>query len=345
MTAIVQNVTDLIGNTPLIKLQFPSEETSAEIFAKCEFLNPGQSIKDRAALSIIEDAERRGLIAPGGIIVEGTAGNTGIGLALVAAAKGYRCVIVIPETQSQEKKDAIRLYGAKLVEVPAAPYTNPNNYIRYSERLAIALNAIDPAGAIWANQFDNLSNRDAHIQHTAPEILTQLNGDIDGFTCAMGTGGTLTGINLGLKSHNKNIKVALTDPMGSGMYNYFVHGEFRPEGSSMTEGIGNNRLTENMKDAQYDAHYRIDDTEALNVAFRLLAEEGLNVGGSSGINVAGAMALARDLRPGSRVVTILCDYGTRYQSKMFNRAFLAEKQLPFPIESSFPEIPSVFETN
>lgn len=343
MVAPAGSIADLIGNTPLLRLKFPSEETGCNIYGKCEFMNPGQSIKDRAALSIINQAEKDGLIRPGGIIVEGTAGNTGIGLAMVAASKGYRCVIVIPETQSQEKKDAIGIYGAKLVEVPAAPFTNPNNYIRYSQRLAAALNDMDPAGAIWANQFDNLANRQAHIDHTAPEIIRQLDGNIHGFTCAMGTGGTLAGVHIALKAYDPGIQVALTDPMGSGMYHYFVHGSFNPQGNSITEGIGNNRLTANMEGISFDHHVQIGDDEALTVAFRLLREEGLNVGGSTGINVAGAMALAKKMGPGHNIATILCDLGTRYQSKLFNEDFLKSKSLPTLPKASFPDLPDMSE--
>ncbi|HEX6265495.1 MAG TPA: cysteine synthase A, partial [Burkholderiales bacterium] len=305
-----------IGNTPLIRLRGPSEATGCEILGKAEFLNPGGSVKDRAALYIILDAEKRGLLEPGGTVVEGTAGNTGIGLALVGNARGYRTVIVIPETQSQEKKDMLRLCGAELREVPAVPYRNPDNYVHVSERLAKEL------GAFWANQWDNTANREGHIASTGPEIWAQTGGKIDGFTCAIGTGGTLAGVSLFLKSRNERIRIAVADPAGGAMYGWFKHGELKSEGSSITEGIGQGRVTKNIEGAPVDDAYRIPDDEALPWIFRLLREEGLCLGGSSGINVAGAIRLAKDLGPGHTVVTILADSGTRYQSKLFNPAFL-----------------------
>jgi cysteine synthase A len=313
-----------IGNTPLIRLRGPSQATGCEILGKAEFLNPGGSVKDRAALYIILDAEKRGLLKPGGTIVEGTAGNTGIGLALVGNARGYRTVIVIPDTQSREKKDMLRLCGAELREVPAVPYRNPGNYVHVSERLAKEL------GAFWANQWDNIANREGHLASTGPEIWTQTGGKVDGFTCAIGTGGTLAGVSLFLKSKNENIRIAVADPAGAAMYSWFKHGELKSEGSSITEGIGQGRVTKNIEGAPVDDAYRIPDAEALSWVFRLLKEEGLCLGGSSGINVAGAVRLANDLGPGHTVVTILADSGTRYQSKLFNPAFLKEKGLPAP---------------
>jgi cysteine synthase A len=313
-----------IGNTPLIRLRGPSEATGCAILGKAEFLNPGGSVKDRAALYMILDAEQRGLLKPGGTIVEGTAGNTGIGLALVGNARGYRTVIVIPETQSKEKKDMLRLCGAELREVPAVPYRNPNNYVHVSERLAKEL------GAFWANQWDNTANRDGHIASTGPEIWAQTGGKVDGFTCAIGTGGTLAGVSLFLKSKNEKIRIAVADPAGAAMYSWFKHGELKSEGSSITEGIGQGRVTKNIEGAPVDDAYRIPDDEALKVLFDLLKNEGLCLGGSSGINVAGAIRLAKDLGPGHTVVTILADSGTRYQSKLFNPAFLKEKGLPAP---------------
>ncbi len=321
---------DSIGHTPLIRLKRASEETGCEILGKAEFLNPGQSVKDRAALYIIKDAMAKGQLRPGGTIVEGTAGNTGIGLALVGNALGFRSVIVIPETQSQEKKDMLRLCGAELIEVPAVPYKDPNNYVKYSGRLADELAAKEPNGAIWANQFDNVANRQAHIETTGPEIWAQTDGKIDGFTCAVGTGGTLAGIGMALKERNKNVTIALSDPMGAALYHYYKHGELKAEGSSITEGIGQGRITANLEGAPIDEAYQIPDEEALPIIFDLLKEEGLCLGGSSGINVAGAIRLARQLGPGHTIVTILCDYGTRYQSKLFNPAFLREKNLPTP---------------
>jgi len=327
---IKQGLVDSIGNTPLIRLKRASEETGCTILGKAEFLNPGQSVKDRAALFIIKDAIARGELRPGGTIVEGTAGNTGIGLALVGNALGFKSVIVIPETQSQEKKDMLRLCGARLIEVPAVPYKDENNYVKYSGRLAAELAASEPAGAIWANQFDNVANRQAHIETTGPEIWEQTDGKVDGFTCAVGTGGTLAGIYMALKDRNKDIKVALSDPNGAALYNFYKHGELKSEGSSITEGIGQGRITANLEGMTPDEAYQIPDAEALPIIFNLLKEEGLCLGGSSGINVAGAIRLARDLGPGHTIVTILCDYGTRYQTKLFNPAFLKEKNLPAP---------------
>ena len=317
-----------IGNTPLITLRGPSQATGCTILGKAEFLNPGQSVKDRAALWIIRDAVARGALRPGGTIVEGTAGNTGIGLALVGASMGFATVIVIPETQSQEKKDMLRLAGARLVEVPAVPYANPDNYVRYSQRLAEALDATEPHGAFWANQFDNVANRQAHIEGTGPEIWAQTGGRVDGFACAVGTGGTLAGVGMALQP--RGVTVALADPHGSAIHAFYTRGELKAEGSSITEGIGQGRETANLAGFRPDRSYSIADTEALPVVFDLLEREGLCLGGSSGINVAGAMRLARDLGPGSTVVTILCDYGTRYQSKLFNPAFLRGKGLPVP---------------
>lgn len=326
----MQSVIDAIGNTPLIRLEKASEITGCEIYGKAEFLNPGQSVKDRAALYIIRDAEKRGILRPGGVIVEGSAGNTGIGLTMVAKALGYRTVIIIPETQSAEKKDALRLLGAKLIEVPAVPYANPNNYVRMSERVAKQLALTEPAGAIWANQFDNLINRQAHIETTAQEIWADTNGEIDGFVSAVGSGGTLVGISMGLKARNKNIKVALADPHGAALYSYYTQGVLKGEGDSITEGIGQGRITGNLQDFVPDMVYRISDAQALEILFDLVQHEGLCLGGSSGINIAGAIALARDLGPGHRIVTVLCDYGNRYQSKLFNPNFLRQKNLPVP---------------
>jgi len=321
---------DTIGNTPLIKLRQLSDETGCTILGKAEFLNPGGSVKDRAALAIVRDAEARGALKPGGVIVEGTAGNTGIGLALVGAACGYRAVIVMPETQSQEKKDMLLLCGADLRLVPAKPYSDPGNYVRYSERLAAELAATEPRGVIWANQFDNVANRQGHIDTTGPEIWSQTDGTVDAFACSVGTGGTLAGVGMALKARNPKITIALTDPMGSGLYNHYAHGELKPEGSSITEGIGNNRITKNLEGAPIDRWLRVTDDEALTVIFDLLRHEGLLVGGSSGINCAGAAKLARQLGPGHTIVTILADYGTRYASKLFNPAFLRERNLPVP---------------
>jgi cysteine synthase len=334
MTAPPMNVRDgfldTIGNTPLIRLRKASELTGCTILGKAEFLNPGGSVKDRAALAIVSDAEARGLIRPGGVIVEGTAGNTGIGLALVGNAHGYRTVIVIPETQSQEKKDMLRLIGAELREVPAVPYKNPDNYVHVSERLAKELAASEPNGAFWANQWDNLANRQGHYRTTGPEIWQQTDGKVDGFICAIGTGGTLSGVALALKERNAKIRIGLADPMGAALYHYFKHGELKAEGNSITEGIGQSRITKNIEGAPIDVAYQIPDEEALPLIFDLLKHEGLCLGGSSGINVAGAIRLARELGPGRTIVTILADYGNRYQSKLFNPAFLKSKNLPAP---------------
>ncbi|KFB09852.1 cysteine synthase A [Nitratireductor basaltis] len=324
------SVIETIGNTPLIRLKRASEETGCEIYGKAEFLNPGQSVKDRAGLFIIRDAEKRGLLRPGGVIVEGTAGNTGIGLTVVAKALGYRTVIVIPETQSQEKKDALRVMGAELIEVPAVPYKNPNNYVKLSGRLAEKLAQKEANGAVWANQFDNTANREGHIQTTAQEIWEQTGGKVDGFVAAVGTGGTLAGTGFGLKEKNSGIKIAIADPMGAALYNYYANGELKSEGGSITEGIGQGRITANLDGFQPDFAFQVPDEEALPIVFDLVQEEGLCLGGSSGINIAGAKRLARELGPGHTIVTILCDYGTRYQSKMFNPDFLRSKNLPVP---------------
>jgi len=322
--------TGSVGNTPLIKLRKASEETGCTILGKAEFLNPGGSVKDRAGLYIIFDAEERGALRPGGLIVEGTAGNTGIGLALAGNARGYRTLIVIPETQSQEKKDMLRLCGAELMEVPAAPYKNPENYVHVSERVAAEKAKAEPNGALWANQWDNTANRNGHYKSTGPEIWNQTEGTIDGFTCAIGTGGTLAGTSTFLKEENKDIVTAVSDPMGAAMYNYFKHGELRSEGTSITEGIGQGRITKNIEGAPVDDAYQISDNEAVQICFDLLKEEGLCLGGSSGINVAGAIRMAKELGPGKTIVTVLCDSGTRYMSKLFNPAFLREKDLPVP---------------
>jgi cysteine synthase A len=319
-----------IGNTPLIRLRGASQATGCEILGKAEFLNPGGSVKDRAAWAIIKDAEERGQLRHGGVIVEGTAGNTGIGLALVANARGYRTVIVIPETQSQEKKDMLRLCGADLREVPAVPYKDPKNYVHISGRLADEMAQTEPSGAIWANQFDNVANRKGHYETTGLEIWRDTDGKVDGFVCAVGTGGTLAGVGMALKERRKDVQIALADPMGAALYNYYVHGELKAEGSSITEGIGQGRITANLEGAPIDTAYQIRDEEALPIIFDLLEHEGLCLGGSSGINVAGAIRLARDLGPGHTIVTVLCDYGTRYQSKLFNPAFLKSKELPTP---------------
>src|SRR2546421_68192 len=321
---VAEGLIGAIGSTPLIRLRGPSELSGCEILGKAEFLNPGGSVKDRAALYIILDAEKRGLLKPGGTVVEGTAGNTGIGLALVGNARGYRTVIVIPETQSQEKKDMLRLCGAELREVPAVPYKDPKNYVHVSERLAKEL------GALWANQWDNTANRDGHYRSTGPEIWEQTEGKLDGFTCAIGTGGTLAGVSTFLKERKKSIRVAAADPMGAAMYSWFKHGELKSSGSSITEGIGQGRVTKNIEGAPVDDAYQIPDSEALPLIFSLLRDEGVCLGGSSGINVAGAIRLARHLGPGHTVVTILADSGTRYQSKLFNPAFLKAKGLPVP---------------
>ena len=327
---IAANVIDAIGKTPLIELRAASKATGCRILGKAEFMNPGGSVKDRAALYIVRDAIARGTLKPGGLIVEGTAGNTGIGLALVANALGFSTVIVIPETQSQEKKHTLRLQGARLVEVPAVPYANPNNYVKLSGRLAERLAGERPEGAIWANQFDNLANRVAHIETTGPEIYDELGGDVDGFICACGTGGTLAGVGLALKARNQNIKIGLADPMGAALYSYYTSGELKASGSSITEGIGQGRVTENLVGAPVDFACQITDEEALPIVFDLAQNEGLLLGGSSGINVAGAIRLARELGPGRTIVTVLCDGGGRYASKLFNPAFLREQNLPTP---------------
>ncbi|MBL8582365.1 MAG: cysteine synthase A [Rhizobiaceae bacterium] len=324
------SVIDVIGNTPLIRLRRASEETGCEILGKAEFMNPGQSVKDRAGLFIIRDAEEKGLLAPGGLIVEGTAGNTGIGLTVVAKALGYRTVIVIPDTQSQEKKDALRLLGAELIEVPAVPYKNPNNYVKLSGRLAEQLARSEASGAIWANQFDNVANRDGHVRTTAQEIWAQTGGKVDGFVSAVGTGGTLAGVAAGLRARRPNVKIGLADPLGAALYSFYTEGVLKSEGTSITEGIGQGRITANLEGFAPDFSWQIPDDEALPIIFDLVQEEGLCLGGSSGINIAGAIRLARELGPGHTIVTILCDYGTRYQSKLFNPAFLREKGLPTP---------------
>ncbi|PKP84690.1 MAG: cysteine synthase A [Alphaproteobacteria bacterium HGW-Alphaproteobacteria-2] len=340
---IYRDFPDAIGNTPLIRLRRASEETGCEILGKAEFLNPGQSVKDRAALYIIRDAVARGELAPGGVIVEGTAGNTGIGLAHVGNALGFRTVIVIPETQSQEKKDAIRLAGADLVQVPAAPYKNPNNYVRYSGRLAEKLAETEPNGAIWANQFDNVANRQAHVETTGPEIWEQTGGKVDGFVCAVGSGGTLAGVAMSLQP--KGVKMGLADPDGAALYNYYTTGEMKAEGTSITEGIGQGRVTANLEGFTPDFAWNVPDAEALPIIFALAQEEGLVMGGSTGINIAGAIRMAREMGPGHTIVTILCDYGSRYQSKLFNPAFLRERGLPVPdwLDRGPRSLPSVFE--
>jgi len=325
---IAEDLADAVGHTPLIRLVHASEATGCEILGKAEFLNPGQSIKDRAALYMIRDAVARGALAPGGTIVEGTAGNTGIGLALVGASLGFRTVIVIPETQSQEKKDMLRLAGAKLVQVPALPYRNPNNYVRYSGRLAEALAKTESNGAVWANQFDNVANRQAHIETTGPEIWEETGGKVDGFVCSIGTGGTFAGVGMALQP--KGVKIGLADPDGSALASYYKSGTLKAEGSSITEGIGQGRVTANLEGFTPDFAWTVPDTEALPIIFDLLAEEGLCLGGSSGVNVAGAIRMAREMGPGHTIVTPLCDFGTRYLSKLFNPAFLREKGLPTP---------------
>jgi cysteine synthase A len=342
-SAYPQSVADVVGNTPLIKLRRASEETGCTILGKAEFMNPGQSVKDRAALFIIRDAIAKGQLKPGGTIVEGTAGNTGIGLTVVGNAMGFRSVIVIPETQAQEKKDTLRLLGAELVEVPAVPYKNPNNYVKYSARLAETLAATEPNGAVWANQFDNVANRQAHIETTAPEIWRQTDGKVDGFVSAVGSGGTLGGVSMGLKAKRRDIRIALADVAGAALHSWYTTGELKAEGSSITEGIGQGRITENLKDVVVDASYLIPDAEAVAIVFQLLQEEGLCLGSSSGVNVAGAIRLAKEMGPGHTIVTILCDYGTRYQSKLFNPEFLRSKGLPVPQWLANPKggIPSV----
>lgn len=327
---VYSNSIEAIGHTPLIRLRRASEMTGCEIYGKAEFLNPGGSVKDRAALYIVRDAEERGLLHPGGVIVEGTAGNTGIGLALVANARGYRTVIVIPETQSQEKKDALRQYGADLREVPAAPYANPNNYVKVSGRLTEAIARSEPAGAIWANQFDNVANRRAHLETTGPEIWEQTAGKVNAFICAVGTGGTLAGVGMYLKERKRDIVIGLADPMGAALYNWYTRGELKAEGSSITEGIGQSRVTKNLEGAPVDEAFQIPDREAIPAVFDLLQHEGLLLGTSTGINVAGAIRLARKLGPGHTIVTILADGGQRYASRLFNPRFLREKDLPVP---------------
>ena len=335
------NLAEAIGNTPLIRLNAASEATGCEILGKCEFLNPGQSVKDRAALWIIRDAVASGALRPGGTIVEGTAGNTGIGLALVGASMGFKTVIVIPDTQSQEKKDMIRLAGATLVEVPAKPYRDPDNYVRYSGRLAETLAETEPNGAVWANQFDNVANRQAHIDGTGPEIFLQTQGKVDGFICAVGSGGTAAGVGLALQP--KGVKCGIADPMGAALFNFYAHGELKSEGGSITEGIGQGRITANLEGFTPDFACQVTDAEALPIVFDLLRDEGLCMGGSSGINIAGAMKMAREMGPGHTIVTILCDYGTRYASKLYDPDFLRSKDLPVPdwLEAR-REVPSVF---
>jgi cysteine synthase A len=330
MSDFKSDVLAAIGNTPLIRLNGPSERTGCEILGKAEFMNPGQSVKDRAALFIIKDAMERGVLKRGGTVVEGTAGNTGIGIAVVGNALGLKSVIVIPDTQSQEKKDALRLLGAQLIEVPAVPYRDPNNYVKISGRLAEQLAKTEAAGAIWANQFDNVANRQAHIETTGPEIWQQTEGKVDGFTCSVGTGGTLGGVAMALKLRNPDVIIAAADPMGAAIYSWIKTGELKSEGSSITEGIGQGRVTANLEDAPIDDAFQIPDEEALPLIFELLEKEGLCLGGSSGINVAGAIRLAQQLGPGHTIVTILADYGTRYQSKLFNPEFLRSKNLPVP---------------
>ncbi len=325
-----RSVIDVIGNTPLIRLKRASEETGCEILGKAEFMNPGQSVKDRAGLFIIRDAEQKGLLRPGGVIVEGTAGNTGIGLTLVAKALGYRTVIVSPDTQSQEKKDTLRVMGAELIEVPAVAYKNPNNYVKVSGRLAEQLAKSDPNGAVWANQFDNVANRDGHTRTTAEEIWAQTGGKVDGFVSAVGSGGTRAGVAFGLKAKSTDVQIALADPLGAALYSFYTEGVLKADGSSITEGIGQGRITANLENFTPDFSYQVPDEEALPYVFDLIQEEGICLGGSSGINIAGAIRLARDLGPGHTVVTILADSGTRYQSKLFNPAFLRTKNLPVP---------------
>jgi cysteine synthase len=330
-----------VGNTPLIRLHKASAQTGCEILGKAEFMNPGGSVKDRPALFMVLDAEKKGLLKPGGTIVEGTAGNTGIGIALVANARGYRSVIVMPDTQSQEKKDYLRLIGAELRLVPAVPYANPNNYVKLSGRLAEAIAKSDPRGAVWANQFDNVANRQAHIETTAPEIFRQTGGKIDGFVCAVGSGGTLAGMAMGLRALKPSVKIALADPHGAALHSYFTTGQLKSEGSSITEGIGQGRITANLEGLKVDHSYRIDDAQAVSIVFDLLREEGLFLGASSGVNVAGAIALAKTLGPGHTIVTILCDGGARYASKLFNPEFLRAKNLPVPawLDGHAPAIP------
>ncbi len=342
--ARAEKVPSLVGGTPLVRLHGPSERTGCEIWGKCEFLNPGYSVKDRAALFIVRDALERGLVEPGGAVVEGTAGNTGIGLAIVANVLGLKAVIVIPETQSREKKETLRALGAQLVEVPARPYRSPNNYVKYSARLAEALKDAFPGGAFWANQFDNPVNRQAHESTTAREIWEQTQGRVDAFVCAVGTGGTLGGVSDGLKARNRDIVIGLADPHGAALYSYYTSGELKSEGSSVMEGIGQSRITRNLEGAQVDWACRVSDKEALEVLYDLNLREGLFLGGSSGINVAGAMKLARELGPGKTIVTMLCDTGLRYMSKLYNPDFLKEKELPPPpwVTRPGPRLPRVF---
>ena len=342
---VYSDIPNAVGNTPLIKLKKASEITGCEIYGKAEFLNPGQSVKDRAALSIINHAIADGSLKPGGTIVEGTAGNTGIGLSVVGNAMGFKTVIVIPETQSQEKKDTLTLMGAELVQVPAAPYKNPNNYVKYSERLAAELAKTEPNGAIWANQFDNVANKQAHIDSTAPEIWDQTEGKVDGFICAVGSGGTLAGVADGLRARNKDVKIGIADPEGAALFSYYTDGELKSEGGSITEGIGQGRITKNLEGLEVDFAYRIPDAEALDIVFDLLTDEGMCMGGSTGINIAGAIRMAKDLGPGHTIVTILCDYGTRYASKVYNPSFLKSKGLPVPewLDKGTVNLPSVFE--
>jgi len=340
-----EGVAAAVGRTPLIKLRRVSEETGCTILGKAEFMNPGQSVKDRAALFIIQDAVAKGRLRPGGTIVEGTAGNTGIGLAVIGNALGYRTVIVIPETQAQEKKDALRLLGAELVEVPAVPYKNPNNYVKYSARLAEALAKTEPNGAIWANQFDNVANRQGHIETTAQEIWADTNGQVDAFVSAVGSGGTLAGVSMGLKAKNKGVLIALADVPGAALHSYYTTGVLKSEGSSITEGIGQGRITANLEGLTVDHSYLIPDAESVAIVFQLLEEEGLCLGSSSGVNIAGAVRLAHEMGPGHTIVTLLCDYGTRYQSKLFNPEFLRSKNLPVPgwLANPRPPVPTVFE--
>ena len=327
---IRNDVIEAIGKTPLIRLRRASEETGCAILGKAEFMNPGQSVKDRAALFIIRDAIDRGALRPGGVVVDGTAGNTGIGLAVVANALGLRTVIVIPETQSQEKKDTLRLLGAELVEVPAVPYANPNNYVKVSGRIAERLAATDPNGAVWANQFDNVANREAHVRTTGPEIWEQTDGMVDGFVCAVGTGGTLAGVAMALRARRPEVAIGIADPFGAALYSYYTTGELKSSGNSISEGIGQGRITANLEGLSVDHAFQIPDEEGVRIVFDLLEHEGLCLGLSSGINVAGAIRLARELGPGKTVVTILADFGTRYQSRLFNPVFLREKGLPVP---------------
>jgi cysteine synthase A len=336
-------VIEAIGHTPLIKLRAASEATGCTILGKAEFMNPGGSVKDRAAYAIVKDAIERGALQPGGIIVEGTAGNTGIGIAMVASALGFRAVIVIPDTQAQEKKDMLRLAGAELIEVPAVPYSNPNNYVRYSGRLAEAMAKSEPKGAIWANQFDNVANRRGHYETTGPEIFADTDGEVDGFVSAVGSGGTLAGVGMALKERNRDIKIALADPFGAALYSFYTTGELKSSGSSITEGIGQGRVTANLEGAPVDFAYQISDEEAVAIVFDLVEHEGLLLGGSSGVNIAGAMQLARELGPGHTIVTLLCDSGARYASKLFNPEFLRSKGLAVPawLEAK-PGPPEVF---